>query len=173
MALERTPEALAALEDALIDAHGSISAAARIVGCKAAHIHMWMQADPSIYDKLRAAQMIGHARLEDVAISRATEGVEEAVYHKGEIVGWKTNYSDGLLQTLLKARVEGYGDTAHHTSLSVNVAIMPRANSYEEWVVQREQALAPQLPAPQPTELIEEAEYTDVKVPTGRLRDVL
>ena len=38
--------------------------------------------------------------LEDAAHERAVDGVEEPVFHKGVVVGYKLRYSDGLLTTL-------------------------------------------------------------------------
>jgi hypothetical protein len=40
--------------------------------------------------------------LEDEAVRRAREGVTKAVRYKGKIVGYDTEYSDSLLQFLLK-----------------------------------------------------------------------
>jgi hypothetical protein len=49
--------------------------------------------------------------LEAEAMSRAQQGVTEAIYYQGDIVGTKQTYSDGLLQFLLKGRRrEVYGD---------------------------------------------------------------
>ena len=171
MALPMTLDALEALEEALAENHGSIARAAAQIGCKPQHIHMWIARDPEVYNRVRAAQLIGYASLEDAAIERAVYGVEQPVFHKGAIAGYKTDYSDGLLSQLLKARVEGFSADEGHTGLTVNVAIMPRASSYEEWVIQREQALAPaQLPAP------EDATYEEIpseQPDPVRLRDVL
>ena len=51
-----------------------------------------------------AALDIGIQRLEDVAMDRALNGVEEAVFHKGEQVGTRRVYNDRLLMFLLKHR---------------------------------------------------------------------
>jgi hypothetical protein len=169
MSLTRTPEVLEQIELAIADNHGSIARAARQLATSPTYIRQWMQTDPEVASRLRTAQMIGHASLEDVAIERAVHGVEEDIFYQGEVVGQKTNYSDGLLQTLLKARITEYQADASTTAVQVNVNLMPRAESYEEWLVQREQAL--QLPAPQEAqfeELPNEREDTPV-----RLRDVL
>jgi len=68
---------------------------------------------------------------------------------------------------MLKARVPGYSnDDAHTGGVTVNVNLMPRATSYEEWLEQKGQS-ALQLQGP-----IVDAEYEDVTPVTG-LRDVL
>ena len=41
--------------------------------------------------------------LEDEADRRAVDGVQEDVYHQGDVVGQQTKYSDGLLKTRLAA----------------------------------------------------------------------
>lgn len=46
----------------------------------------------------------GNDFLEDEAVRRATEGVVKLVYHQGVVVGVQTEYSDSLLQFLLRGR---------------------------------------------------------------------
>jgi hypothetical protein len=141
--LARTPEVLERIEEAVAENHGSIRRAALALATKASYIRMWMASDPEAHQRIRAAMLIGHASLEDVAIERAVYGVEEDVWYQGDVVGQKTNYSDGLLKDLLKARVSEYAsEPTGHTGLQVNVNIMPRASNYEEWIQHREQALA-------------------------------
>jgi hypothetical protein len=54
---------------------------------------------------------VGTQRLEDEAIRRATEGWEEPVYQRGELVGHVRRYSDALLMFLLRGRrPEVYGE---------------------------------------------------------------
>jgi hypothetical protein len=135
-----------------------------------------MQSDPEVYARLRAAQLIGYASLESAAYERAVLGVQEDVYYQGDVVGQKTVYSDGLLSQMLKARVPGYSqdEATSHRGLTVNVAIMPRASTYEEWVEQREQALAPTTPAIEHNPSILEADYEEIPQKEGNgLPDVL
>jgi len=142
MAFERIPQVLEALEEALCRAHGDMTTACRTLGIPIQAVHLWKLADPEVSTRLREAQMLGWATLESAAYRRAVEGISQPVFYKDEIVGYKTEYSDTLLARMLQARVPGYGDAADRsTSLTVNVAIMPRASSYEEWVTQRELAL--------------------------------
>lgn len=53
-------------------------------------------------------QSIGALELE--ARRRATEGVDEAIVSKGEILGYQKRYSDGLLLAMLKAKIPEYQD---------------------------------------------------------------
>lgn len=161
--LPRTPESLELIEDAIAAAHGSISRAAHQLGFRPHHLHLWMKSDPTVYERIRAAQLIGHASLEDVAIERATEGVTEDVYFQGNVVGQKQVYSDGLLTTLLKARVEGFApEQDAHRGLTVNVAIMPRASTYEEWLTQRDLQLAETKQIEHSPDPIEDAQYVEI-----------
>ena len=55
--------------------------------------------------------------LEDEAVRRAKEGVEEPVYQGGKLVGHVQKYSDTLLIFLLKgAKPQKYGDKVRHTN---------------------------------------------------------
>jgi len=191
--LVRTNDALLALEKALCEQKGSLTHACHSLSINPLELHQWLLADPEVSQRIRTAQMIGYSSLEAVAINRAVHGVTEDVYYQGEVVGQKQVYSDGLLQTVLKARVPGYGgdDTATHGKLTVNVNVMPRAHTYEEWLVHRTEQLAlpepDQSPAAEPAEEIVYAEYSslpDLPAPEllpslagaggqGVLRDVL
>ena len=141
--LPRTDHTLAALEEALCNNHGDMVAACRAVGVPTRHVAAWVAQDKSAADRIKTAQMIGWAALENAAYQRAVHGVEKGIYYKGELVGTETVYSDGLLQSMLKARVPAYGEGGGPSGgMTVNVAILPRASNYDEWVVQRERMLA-------------------------------
>lgn len=166
--LLRSEENLAALEEALVDNCGDMSASAQTVDASPAAIHFWMEDDPAAAQRLRLAQQIGWSRLESAAYQRAVVGVQEDVYFKGEVVGQKTVYSDGLLSQMLKARNTAYAAQPESQGPRMVVNIMPRAESYEEWVGMRVQALK-QLAAP-----VAQVEYTDYEpITSSALRDVL
>ena len=167
MALPRTEAALEAIERAVCEANGDLRAASRALAISQYELHQWLHSDPEAASRVKAAQLVGWSALETEAYRRAVEGHNEPVYFKGRIVGYRKVYSDGLLQTMLKARVPGYSnDDAHTGGVTVNVNLMPRATSYEEWLEQKGQS-ALQLQGP-----IVDAEYEDVTPVTG-LRDVL
>ena len=136
MAISRTPEALEAIEREIIASNGDIIAASRTLQFNPADLHQWMQSDPTTNATIQAARRLGWMALESEAIRRAT-GYEEEVWYQGEMVGTTTKYSDGLLQTLLKARVDGHQPDQQSHGPTVNVNILPRASSYEEWQAQR------------------------------------
>lgn len=64
--------------------------------------------------------------LEDEAVRRAFEGVQEGVYYQGDRVDLKTVYSDGLIQFMLRSRrPEKFKDrvSTDNTNLNANVAV--------------------------------------------------
>jgi hypothetical protein len=153
--LPRTPDALETLEQAICECHGDLLEACKRINASFREACLWRDADPEVAERIRTAQQIGWASLENAAYRRAVVGVDKTVWHKGLPVGVEKQYSDGLLTQMLKARVPAYGDAegAARASMTVNVAVMPRANSYDDWVVQRERMLSgdaadPQQPVP-------------------------
>ena len=106
--------------------------------------------------------------LEDAAHERAVDGVEEPVFHKGEIVGHKLRYSDGLLTTLLKAnKPDKYRD---NTKVDVNVgggfgiAILPSTQkSAVEWEAQAAIVHKTQDELMGKTEEVIDAEFEEVE----------
>lgn len=135
---------------------GDILAAAKSVGVSLIFINQWRKDDKAVDERLTEAERVGTQGLVSAAIQRAVRGVQKGVYFKGLKVDEETVYSDGLLQTLLKAKVPEFakdGESAG-THVTVNVAnMMPRATSYDEWLTMKQSTLAkPQeaLPAPDP-----------------------
>jgi len=165
--LVRTEDSLEMLEEKLVHWHGDMSRAAGELGVSVASIHFWMEEDERSAARIRLAQSIGWSRLENAAYERAVVGVEEDVWFQGQVVGQKRVYSDSLLSQMLKARNHAYR-AEESTGPKVMVNIMPRANSYEEWVQLRTETLK-QIAAP-----VAQVEYTDyTPVTESALRDVL
>lgn len=155
----RTEMTLAGLVQALQTNCGDLLGACRTVGVSLIFVRQWRKDDKEVNAQLAEAEQVGIQGLESAAIRRAVDGVQEDVYFKGLVVGEKTNYSDGLLQTLLKAKLPQYkadGESGVH--VSVNIAnVMPRAESYEQWLDMKRATLEQaKLPAP-----VEAVEYTD------------
>lgn len=139
----RTPLSLALLERAVIEAGGELIQACRLAGVSLYEVNQWCMADPSVDQTIKASQRLGWMSLEQEAYRRAVHGVSEAVYHKGEVVGHKQVYSDGLLSKLLDAKLPDYSKSQSGSGVTVNVAVMPRANTYEEWLAQRVSTVTP------------------------------
>ncbi len=85
---------------------GSVRAACRRMGVGEHHLYK-LRAHPegaSFRKAWEAALDLGIARIEDVAMDRALNGVETPVYHRGELIGTRRVYNDRLLMFLLRNR---------------------------------------------------------------------
>src|SRR5215217_8277159 len=155
----RTEVTLAGICTALQQNCGDRYEACRTVGVSLIFLDQWERDDKTVAERVQEAERVGTMGLVSAAIKRGVHGVEEDVYYKGEVVGQKTNYSDSLLTTLLKAKRPEFAKDADGsgTTVNVNVAnIMPRADSYEQWLEMKTVTLAP------PKQEIIEAEYSEV-----------
>lgn len=134
----RTDFTLRNLEDRLQENCGDMLDAAKSVGVSLMFITQWCKDDALVNQRLQEAQRVGAQKLYSAAVERAVNGVDKAIYYKGEVVGHEKVYSDGLLQSLLKAKLPEFakdGEGGGGVNVNVNIAnIMPRANSYEEWL---------------------------------------
>lgn len=140
----RTDEKLQEIVDRLHSNCGDIHEAARWCGVSPAFVYSWIKDDKVAADALNEAQRVGWAGLESEAIRRAVHGVNEDVYYKGMAVGTKTVYSDGLLGKLMEARLPEYkkGEGAmNQFNGPTQINIMPRANTYDEWLAMRDTTL--------------------------------
>lgn len=91
--------------------HGLRGKAARAAGTTSTKVREVMENCIEFETAVKDAEDEAADILEQEARRRAVEGVEEDVYYQGDVVGQKTNYSDTLLATLLKARrAEVFGD---------------------------------------------------------------
>lgn len=77
-------------------------------GCEAAGIarvtySRWLKTYPEFVELMKLAIEDATDKLEAEARRRAKDGVEEAVYYQGEVVGYQLKYSDALMNSLLKA----------------------------------------------------------------------
>lgn len=109
---------------------GNVTSAALMAGWKYPTIaDMHREEDPDFaYAWIDAKRRANHA-LEAEARRRAVEGVKEPVFHKGEIVGSVTKYSDKMLELVLKAEMpEKYKDAQLGDSTSSGVLVVPRSN---------------------------------------------
>jgi hypothetical protein len=142
----RTQVKLDELVHALQSNCGDMFDACRRCSVSLVFVQAWMKDDKDVAAALIEAERVGALALQSAAIQRAVHGVEKGVYFKGERVDSEIQYSDGLLQTLLKARLpetfgkegEGAGNTFNGPT---QINIMPRANTYDEWLQMRDKTL--------------------------------
>ena len=81
----------------------------------------WMD-DPAYVQAFRYAEPRAQRTLEDEAVRRAREGTRRAVRYKGKIVGWEMEFSDVLMNTLLKADPKFRERVEHTGTIEVDVA---------------------------------------------------
>ena len=146
----RTQMTLEILKNALQRNCGDILAAAKEAGVSLIFVNQWRADDAEVDAMLTEAERVGVQGLVSAAIQRGVHGYQKGVYYKGVKVDEETVYSDGLLTTLLKAKVPEFQKEAEGggVNVQVNVAnMMPRANTYEEWLAMKDKTLA--LPKPQ------------------------
>jgi len=149
----RTDEKLELICDTLTANCGDLHAAARDNQVSPHFLFTWMKEDKVASDRINEARRIGAMALESEAIRRAVKGVEEDIYFKGEVVGQKTVYSDGLLGKVMEARIPEYkkgegAQTQFNGPTQIN--IMPRASSYEEWLTMKDATLSDDRKLPPP-----------------------
>ena len=114
-----TPERQRAFIEALADT-GSVAAACRHVNMTTvgAYRIRRLPGAAGFSAAWTAALDLGVQRLEDVAMERALNGVEEPFYVYGQHVGTRTRYNDRLLMFMLRNRnPERYGASANGASL--------------------------------------------------------
>jgi hypothetical protein len=143
----RTAATLEALVRALQTNCGDMYDACRQACVSPVFVKAWVKDDQDVAEQLAEAERVGALQIESEAIRRAVRGHDEPVYFKGAEVGSRKVYSDGLMQTLLKGRLrERYGADGEGGGITVNgqaqINIMPRANSYDEWLRMRDSTMA-------------------------------
>lgn len=170
----RTDYTLTSVCNALQQNCGDLHDAARVSGISPAALFSWMKDDPEAAKKVEEAQRVGWLGLESAAIRRGVQGVEKAVYYKGQVVGTETQYSDSLLAKLMEARIPAYkkGESANTFNGPTQINIMPRAETMEEWLAMKQATLTRDDPKPLPAP-VQDAEYTEVPNDMEALRGLL
>ena len=101
---------------AYFEEHGVRKAAAEAAEVSYIQVGRWKDRDEEFRQAYHEVEDKVADRMEQEAIRRAVEGVEEPVYYQGEVVGSVTKYSDRLLTFLLKGdRPEKYMDKVQHS----------------------------------------------------------
>ena len=112
---ERTPKKAQAFLNALSET-ANVTASARRAGLARTTVYEWRTDDSEFKARWDAAIELGTDALEDEAMRRAKDGVDEPVHYKGERVDTITKYSDTLTIFLLKGRrPEKYRERFEHT----------------------------------------------------------
>jgi hypothetical protein len=109
-----TPERQIAFIEALADT-GSVEAACKAVNMSTVGAyHLRRQPGAASFRKAwETALQLGVARVEDVVMDRALNGVEEPLYSYGKLIGTRRRYNDRLLMFILRNRApERFADGA-------------------------------------------------------------
>jgi hypothetical protein len=108
----RTPEKRQAFLEALGETC-NVKASCELAGIAKNSAYLWRKDEPAFATEWDQAIKRGGDALEDEAVRRAKEGVDEPVFYKGTICGKVRKYSDTLLIFLLKgAKPEKYSERA-------------------------------------------------------------
>jgi hypothetical protein len=161
----RTKERLDGLIAELTANCGDVFEACRSQGVSPLFVAAWRKDDKEVDEQITEAERCGRMGLVTHAIKRATVGVEKGVWYQGEQVGSETQYSDALLQTLLKTLPEFRDPEAAAKNVfngPTQINLMPRAKNYDEWLAMKDSTInRKQLPAP--VESVIDAEFTSVQ----------
>lgn len=88
-----------------------ISQAAETAGIERKLHYYWLRTDADYKARFEESDRIAIKALEDEAHRRALHGVQEPVFHQGQICGHVQKFSDRLMEFLLRGRQpEIYGD---------------------------------------------------------------
>jgi hypothetical protein len=140
---------------------GNMAQACREVGISYCSLSTWRKKDIKFANAMQRALSVYVCRLEEEAHRRGVDGVDEPIFHKGVVVGFKTRYSDLLLIKLLEAYApEKYRersiDIDEETLDTIAQAIAPRIGAEverarSETIDAGSRQAAPNLPAPDST----------------------
>lgn len=86
----------------------TISRAAQVAGVTYGTVLGWRHDDPEFARRFDEAVIEGNGRLEDEAVRRAVEGVDRPVFGRVGQVGVVTEYSDRLLEFLMRGRIDKF-----------------------------------------------------------------
>lgn len=146
--------------------HGSKRRAMEEAGVSREQVDRLREADPAFSAAFDTAVEEAADRLEQEARRRAIEGVDRPVFQGGIHVGDVREYSDRLLEVMLKARVSGYADKpAQVDARSATLVIgagpaLPQGQSLADWLAGLQKAageVAVFAAKPKPPEIPEQS----------------
>lgn len=91
---------------------GNVTRAARAIQIERSTAYKHKRKDPRFAEAWGDAENAALDTLEAALRDRALNGVEKGIYHKGELVDYETQYSDGLGKWLLDRK--RYGESRKH-----------------------------------------------------------
>lgn len=157
MGAVRNQQTLDILVSSLSENGGDRHLACRRAGVSHAFVVAWCRSDSQVEEAIKQAIDAGTSVLESAAIRRAVKGVKEPIMHNGDIVAYKRKYSDGLLETMLKAR----NPAVYGTKIDVNKTVTIKTLSDAE-LDERITALSERLGITYQPSDAEDAEFEEV-----------
>ncbi len=110
---------------------GSLTRAARWSKIHRQTHYDWMKNIPEYPGEFATAEKLAARTLQDEAVRRAHEGVKKAVYYKGKVVGYETEFSDTLMITMLKATdPEKFRDRSDNRHSGADGSKLPDFNDF-------------------------------------------
>jgi hypothetical protein len=100
----------------------SVTRAAEAAGvCREMH-YEWLETDAEYAAEFETTRDQAAQVLEDEAVRRAYQGTVKGIYYVGQLCGVQREYSDGMLQMLLKgAKPEKYRERVDHVVTKKNL----------------------------------------------------
>ncbi len=130
-----------------IERTGCVTAACREVEIDRATYYQWRKKYPDFAEQVSEALDLATDQLEIEARRRAVDGVDKPVYQGGEMVGTIREYSDTLMNTLLRGnRPEKYGKagtnvTVNNNTLNINAEGVIDVSPERQAMLQRLRAM--------------------------------
>jgi hypothetical protein len=114
---------------------GIVGRAATAAGWTTSYAHGLKKSDPEFMEMWINAIDFATDALEEAARRRAVDGVVKPVFQQGRLVGHVTEYSDGLLTTLLKAKrpKEFRDNISLDAEVKGGVLVVPGVSSSSAW----------------------------------------
>lgn len=138
--------------------HGLKATAAKAVGVSTTQVDKLAQDCIEFEDSLREVAEQVADKIEAEVYRRAVTGIPKGIYYQGELMAEEVQYSDSLLQTLIKAkRRREFGDKTELTG--------PGGSQLQIFIRSFDDPNAP-TPSPQESLPVIDAEFTTLSIET-------
>ena len=110
----------------ILEKTGNISTAAAWVGVHRDTVYKAISRDENFAQRVEISKGRSLAKMEEAAIMRGVDGIDEPIIANGEIIGYKKKYSDKMLEVLMKAndpdRYGGKQQTEINQNININTS---------------------------------------------------
>lgn len=112
---KKTPEVINAFLESMAMGN-TVNTSADFAGVSYTMLFRWRREDPEFAARWAEAVERGVDVLEQEALRRAVKGVEKPVYQQGQLVGTVTEYSDRLMEFMLRGKRAAYATQKHEVA---------------------------------------------------------